>query len=774
MKQVIGQRFFWNARWWKPARTGLSCSGGIVLPASPEDQERRCVVNTLLMLFFACCLCLVPSANSLGDVAQEEPQFWLEDAPAILKPLRPRSESDEDHSAAAARVAVGRIQFQQERLRESLQSFQRAFRLDANSVSVLSDIVPLQLALDRYDEAARYAVIGVQQQTTDIEIIRRLALYLTENLDFEGALVLYQKSIQLDLNADSHMNAASLVEMGRLYYLTQQFEDAAKVFDVVLPALRLPEKYGIDAKTHERILGRADLTYALIGETFLEIGRHDDAADLYRQAHETQNDESRLAVRLARVAAKSKDWPVALEQLQVYFTSKSTDEGSRPYELLQQVVANSDLPPDQWKQSLLQRLYVLRENDPDNRELAFFLADQLRSAGQLDEAMPIYQGLLDEGADIRGYIGITDILRQRQQVTELLKWFGQVALQLGSLEALGDQPAQIIQDEPFLNELIQAGLAADDEDGLRVGIRFACALLALHSEDFGQADKLFELAMADFGEQLAEMTLVWVMELFESGRYGRAADILQQAIDNGSVEAKNPYVFFLLAGAQELDGRTEQALGSAQKAVELQPDMPQWHSREAWILYHAGRHEEAYDKYAKLIAEFDDDHSSTQRRETLRDARFVLSNISVIREDFAVAEEWLEQVLDEFPADVGALNDLGYLYADQNKYLNRSLKMVQYASVTEPENVAYLDSVGWALHKLGRHNDALTYLVKASGSENPDGVILDHLGEVYWKLGQHDQAREVWRRAVAAFEQGENESLREKVSSKLDQRKSKE
>ena len=190
--------------------------------------------------------------------------------------------------------------------------------------------------------------------------------------------------------------------------------------------------------------------------------------------------------------------------------------------------------------------------------------------------------------------------------------------------------------------------------------------------------------------------------------------------------------------------------------------------------YHAGRHEEAYDKYAKLIAEFDDDHSSTQRRETLRDARFVLSNISVIREDFAVAEEWLEQVLDEFPADVGALNDLGYLYADQNKHLNRSLKMVQYASVTEPENVAYLDSVGWALHKLGRHNDALTYLVKASGRENPDGVILDHLGEVYWKLGQHDQAREVWRRAVAAFEQGENELLRDKVSSKLDQRKSKE
>ena len=49
------------------------------------------------------------------------------------------------------------------------------------------------------------------------------------------------------------------------------------------------------------------------------------------------------------------------------------------------------------------------------------------------------------------------------------------------------------------------------------------------------------------------------------------------------------------------------------------------------------------------------------------------------------AEEWLEQVLDEFPEDIGALNDLGYLWADQNKHLERALAMVSKAVAAEPD-----------------------------------------------------------------------------------------
>lgn len=697
--------------------------------------------------------------------------FPFEDVPAKLESLRPLTEADEDRAIAAAQVAVGRIHFQREEIPQALQCFQRAFRYDANSISALTEIVPLQLALNRHDEAARYAVIGAHQQSTDVDIMRRLALFLTENLDFHGALKLYQKSIDLDLDVDSDLNAASLVEMGRLYYLTQQFEQAAKVFDIVLPALKRPDKYGIDTKTHREILGRSDLTYALIGETYLEIGRVKDAAEMFHQSNESQNDLPRLAYRMARVDAKAERPEAALQQLQIYFDAKSDSEGSRPYQLLQEILANLETDPQIFKERLLEQLRILRSNDPSNRELAFFFADRLHHATHDDEAFDIYQTTLKAGADIRGYLGLVDILREREQAEPLLDVLGELTSQLGTLDALGNQTKQIIDNKPFLEKIFQIGLNDTKVKTMdpSASVQLACGLLAIQAERNEIADNLFEKAVSATGEKKAEITLVWILELFSAGRYDQAANLLQKSIDDGSVGTTNPYVFFLLAGAFEMAGQTEQALGASRKAVEMQPDAPQWRSREAWILYHAKRYDEAYSKYKSLTKDFDEDHSSTQQRDILRDARFVLSNIAVIQEDFEAAEEWLEQVLDEFPGDIGALNDLGYLYADREKHLQRSLRMVRQAMNAEPDNIAYQDSFGWALYKLGRYDEALEYLENASQHENTDGVILDHLGDVYWRLDRRTQAIDVWKRAEKVLKTSDSTNLRAKITSKIAQ-----
>ena len=93
------------------------------------------------------------------------------------------------------------------------------------------------------------------------------------------------------------------------------------------------------------------------------------------------------------------------------------------------------------------------------------------------------------------------------------------------------------------------------------------------------------------------------------------------------------------------------------------------------------------------------------------------------------AEEWLEQVLDEFPDDPGAHNDLGYLWADRGVHLQRALRMTRRACQSEPDNVAYRDSYGWALFRVGKYDEAVAQLRKAAAVDEPDGVILDHLGD---------------------------------------------
>jgi tetratricopeptide (TPR) repeat protein len=208
---------------------------------------------------------------------------------------------------------------------------------------------------------------------------------------------------------------------------------------------------------------------------------------------------------------------------------------------------------------------------------------------------------------------------------------------------------------------------------------------------------------------------------------------------------------YYLAGAAQYAGDTEAALVAAQRATELRSDSPRFASRKPWILYQAKRPDQAEQQYRELIKKYDSSYDISGVRDVLRESRLILSNISVDRQQFPQAEEWLAQVLDEFPEDVGAKNDLGYLWADQGKHLHRATKMIQEAVEAEPDNVAYRDSLGWAYYRLGRFADAVRELQIATAGDEPDGVILDHLGDAHVGENQPDQAIVVWKKALSAF-----------------------
>ena len=48
--------------------------------------------------------------------------------------------------------------------------------------------------------------------------------------------------------------------------------------------------------------------------------------------------------------------------------------------------------------------------------------------------------------------------------------------------------------------------------------------------------------------------------------------------------------------------------------------------------------------------------------------------------------------------------------------------------------------MGWALYRMGKLDDAETYLRRAI-AERPDAEIAAHLGEVLWAKGDRDDAR---------------------------------
>ena len=126
--------------------------------------------------------------------------------------------------------------------------------------------------------------------------------------------------------------------------------------------------------------------------------------------------------------------------------------------------------------------------------------------------------------------------------------------------------------------------------------------------------------------------------------------------------------------------------------------------------------------------------------------------------DEARSIEYLEKSLELKPDYDEALNHLGYLWADKGINLQRARVMIEQALKAEPDNPAYLDSMGWVLFRRGDLEGAIRYLRKAFALR-ADVEIGVHLGEVLWQAGMQDEARQLWR--DAREREPANEVLRE-------------
>lgn len=108
----------------------------------------------------------------------------------------------------------------------------------------------------------------------------------------------------------------------------------------------------------------------------------------------------------------------------------------------------------------------------------------------------------------------------------------------------------------------------------------------------------------------------------------------------------------------------------------------------------------------------------------------------------AEAERDLRRVLELKPADVDAMNALGYTLADANQKLEEAYTLIQAALKAKPEEPAVIDSLGWVQFRRGHLAEAETALRRAY-EKQPDAEIASHLGEVLWHRGNKDEAKTI-------------------------------
>ena len=103
------------------------------------------------------------------------------------------------------------------------------------------------------------------------------------------------------------------------------------------------------------------------------------------------------------------------------------------------------------------------------------------------------------------------------------------------------------------------------------------------------------------------------------------------------------------------------------------------------------------------------------------------------------------QIIKEHPNHHPSLNYLAYMWAERAENLDSALDYVKRALVLDPENGAYLDTLGWIYYQQQAYKAAYRELLRAAEVIPDDPVVTEHLGDVLMQLGRPWEARAYYR-----------------------------
>lgn len=274
------------------------------------------------------------------------------------------------------------------------------------------------------------------------------------------------------------------------------------------------------------------------------------------------------------------------------------------------------------------------------------------------------------------------------------------------------------------------------------------------------AEGLFNLKQYDRARQV-------VQPLLDSDDYadqaylllGRIADAQENHLQAAEyfrkvtrLQPKNKLAWLSLALSYSQAGHHQEALKSLQEALDLFPEDLDLLSFYGSTLNQLARYEEA----AKILWKVN--RKAPQDLNTVVALGVALENLK----QFSRLDSLYDAALTLHPDAAILLNNYSYSLAERGIRLEEALRMAQKAVSLEPDNGAYLDTIGWIYYKLGNLEQAASYLSKAVQLRQDSPVVIEHLGDVYFKMGRREEALKYWRRALELDPQ--NQALKEKIS----------
>jgi len=123
----------------------------------------------------------------------------------------------------------------------------------------------------------------------------------------------------------------------------------------------------------------------------------------------------------------------------------------------------------------------------------------------------------------------------------------------------------------------------------------------------------------------------------------------------------------------------------------------------------------------------------------------------------------MRSVLKINPQNAGALNYIGYSYADRGLHLEEAEGLVRKALTLKPDDGFITDSLGWVYFKKGDLERAEELVGRAYKAVPGEPTIGEHMGDIYLKKNNKSLARKYFQEATANLKKRETPAKPEEI-----------
>jgi tetratricopeptide (TPR) repeat protein len=580
----------------------------------------------------------------------------------------------------------------------AIAEYKKAMEADPESLFLRVELAELYWRMGRIAEAVRDAEDVLKINPDQVDAHRLLANLYWRNLGDAQPDKVAKESLR---KAIEHFEALArllptesenFLVLGRLYRLSNQRDKAEEVLKRVINT-------NPDSRS-----ARASLA-----QLYFDQGDYEQAIALLQEIPENERDAGLLAtLAYAYMQVRDLDRAVATYEKAVALDAENQE--------IRRAYAEALMEAGKMAAARTELLKILQA-DPDDGPTCLRLAQLDRQEGRFEQArqeLERARNLMPDSLEVPyQQVLLEDLVGNEEKALQILQGLIKQSERPGGQYTVGEASNRAV----FLERL---------------------GLIYRSQEKYSQALEAFQQVAALGKEHAPRSASLTVETLRLSRQLDKALEEADAAVQKFPQDRPLRLLRASLLGER---GRLEEAMEQLRALLNNTPADREVHLTMAQILSQAKRFPEAEAAARQALA-------LSSKPDDQEYPYFMLGSIYERQKKYDLAEEQFKKVLAANPLNAAAANYLGYMLADRGVRLEESVKYIQKALELEPNNGAYLDSLGWAYFKMKRLDLAESHLEKAAQRISSDPTIQEHLGHVYLQMGKKRQAQEAWERAL--------------------------